>query len=85
MIEPHLLTSSEELPMAGPCNENAPDSTTENGPDVWNQEIDLDDMTGEIARTLLACEELTGTEVDPGVETTEEHSWGGVGWWFRAR
>ena len=71
--------------MAGPQNTNVSDPTAETEPEVWNQEIDLDDMTGEIARTLLACEDLAGTQVDAGVESPEEHSWGGVGWWFRTR
>ena len=47
------------------------------------QEIDMDDMTGEIARTLLACEELSGPTTEGGEETREMPSWAGIASWFR--
>ena len=70
--------------MNGPQN-TAIESQTDGLPDLGNPEIDLDDMTDEIARTLLACEELAGPKIEQRTECKDEPSWGGVGWWFRAR
>lgn len=51
--------------------------------DTGINEIDMDDMTGEIARTLLACEELPGPQAETHEETREAPSWAGVASWFR--
>ena len=52
-------------------------------PSLSSTEIDLDDMTGEIARTLLACEELAAPAIESGAETPDEPSWGGMAGWFK--
>ena len=56
---------------------NAPKNIGNHDANTWVDEIDIDDMTGEIARTLLACEEFqarkptspkTTTMNPPGVD-----------------
>ena len=57
-----------------PSNISQPDSS-------W-KEIDLDDMTGEIARTLLACEDLSGPNTESAEEDGDDVTSGGMPSWL---
>ena len=55
---------------------------THHDANTWVDEIDIDDMTGEIARTLLACEEIPGPSTEATEDDNDESTWGGFSRWF---
>ena len=61
---------------------SAPKTATESHPESWWKEIDLDDMTGEIARTLLACEEISGPSSEDTEDEHDDVTSGGMASWF---
>ena len=61
---------------------NAPKNVGNHDANTWVDEIDIDDMTGEIARTLLACEEIPGPKSEHSEDDQDESTWGGFSKWF---
>lgn len=67
--------------MSSPKKAATGTSTTSQPDSSW-KEIDLDDMTGEIARTLLACEDLSGPNTESAEEDGDDVTSGGIPSWL---